>query len=365
MILGTYQIYYPELNVKQIKVLRSHSDYEKGKLIFNNEERKAYYKSLGDYFTNDSPLYVAIDTGILNLNGVVNKVEIKGLLPDGSIVLSHGNKRLSHKRGDIIGNNNNKYITDAISIRERKALFECECGKEFIAVIGSIKTGNIRSCGCKKLEPFKIKYNEGEIIKNGISFIKDMPSETKRRKALFKCYCGKEFIATIENIKGHTKSCGCAIKKGMESYMYKHGMNKSTEHKSWTHIKDRCYNPNNKSYKYYGGRGITVCDRWLESFENFFEDMGLKPDPTYSIERENVDGNYEPNNCVWANRETQANNKRNNVIIEFNGEKLSLSQWARKIGVSDSTIAWRLKKGMTIEYALTKKLNSKRNATIL
>ncbi len=94
----------------------------------------------------------------------------------------------------------------------------------------------------------------------------------------------------------------------------RHGMENIPENKVWKHMKERCYNPNNTSYKYYGGRGITVCGRWLHSFSTFYEDMGPRPTKNHQIDRKENDGNYEPDNCRWATHIEQARNKRNTVM---------------------------------------------------
>ena len=126
-----------------------------------------------------------------------------------------------------------------------------------------------------------------------------------------KCDCGTiKTIRIYDLINDKIKSCGC-LKK---TYAKKHGhtTNKqfSSEYYSWMAMKQRCTNPNNKDYKDYGGRGIKVCDRWLNSFEKFFEDMGERPKGT-TIERLNFNGNYEPINCEWATKEQQNRNRRN------------------------------------------------------
>ena len=118
-------------------------------------------------------------------------------------------------------------------------------------------------------------------------------------------------------------------------------------------MKQRCYNPRNAKYKNYGGRGITVSVEWIDSFETFLRDMGKKPGPKYTIERVNNNGNYEPSNCVWATNAEQSNNRRSNHILEYNGERKNMTQWAKVTGLSRDVIKIRLKLGWSIDEALT------------
>lgn len=119
-------------------------------------------------------------------------------------------------------------------------------------------------------------------------------------------------------------------------------------------MKRRCYAPTERSYHNYGGRGIKVCERWLNSFENFFEDMGPPPSATHTIDREDVNGDYEPGNCRWADKTTQARNRRNNVRYEFDGQHLTRMEISEATGVPDVTIRKRLRAGHPIEVAASR-----------
>ena len=131
------------------------------------------------------------------------------------------------------------------------------------------------------------------------------------------CDCGNiKEIPPYRLISGDTKSCGCLRTKKLNEFSYRHGQggfNKTSEYRTWKGMKYRCFGKNCKAYKNYGGRGITVCERWKDSFHNFYSDMGKRPSNLYSIDRINNDGNYEPSNCRWATRKEQNSNTRRSL----------------------------------------------------
>lgn len=129
------------------------------------------------------------------------------------------------------------------------------------------------------------------------------------------CACGVAFSAVVNNVmSGNTKSCGCLRKEVVAATGRKnrrHGESRQTaEYRTWMGMKIRCYYPNTNGYENYGGRGIKVCERWLNSFESFLADMGRRPSTSHSIDRVNVNGNYEPKNCRWATDKQQRRNRR-------------------------------------------------------
>jgi len=122
-------------------------------------------------------------------------------------------------------------------------------------------------------------------------------------------------------------------------------------------MRARCSNPNDNSYKWYAEKGIKVCDRWLNSFEDFVDDMGEKPSIKHSIERIDNNGNYSPQNCRWATRVEQANNVSNNHILIYKGVSLNLNQWATQMGMGHTTLRARIRLGWNVEKALTTPVN--------
>jgi len=165
-----------------------------------------------------------------------------------------------------------------------------------------------------------------------------------------KCECGSKKIVTESNLlRGLSRSCGC---RRFESKNVTHARSKTTEYRIWAAMKRRCYNPREKSYHNYGGRGITVSKDW-HSFSNFFRDMGKRPSPELTIERNDTNGNYEKGNCRWATMHEQMRNRRDTYKLCFNGKSMIVPDWAKETGIPICTIRNRIRLGWTIAEALT------------
>lgn len=179
------------------------------------------------------------------------------------------------------------------------------------------------------------------------------------------CDCGNTIVVRTTRLGKDVKSCGCFRKEILKNFHLKntiHGMSGTVEYESWVSMMFRCYNPKSCDYKNYGGRGIKVCERWSDKksgFLNFLADMGKRP-AKYSIERIDVNGNYEPSNCKWIPNAKQARNKRNNVFLTFNGETHCINEWATILGLKRELIKDRLRRGWSVADALTKPLQLKR-----
>ena len=181
--------------------------------------------------------------------------------------------------------------------------------------------------------------------------------EGKKNRWVCSCECGGEArVVRHSLLDGHTKSCGCnRVEFGKNQHT--HQMTCTTEYRTWRHIKSRCFNPNVPSYKDYGARGISMCDEWVNSFEQFYKDMGLKPSKDYSIERINNNKGYTPENCKWATRTEQNKNKRNTILIEYVGKKQTLGDWSKDTGINKICLYKRHRMGWSAERMLTTKSN--------
>lgn len=176
-----------------------------------------------------------------------------------------------------------------------------------------------------------------------------------RRYVLCLCDCGNtSLMRTSALLAGRARSCGCRQFEGIKEYAASikgRGVYQSREYKSWEAMIRRCHSENGKQAE-YGKRGIIVCERWRRSFKAFLADMGPRP-PGHSIERVDVNGNYEPGNCIWADRYTQSLNKRTTRWVEYHGKRVKLAQLCRELGVPLKLVSSRLFIGWSLSKALT------------
>jgi hypothetical protein len=174
------------------------------------------------------------------------------------------------------------------------------------------------------------------------------PNLGRHVRWLCRCECGNTGMISSSNlVSGKSRSCGCLHSEIITT----HDMTNTPEHATWISMRSRCYTKSSGGYRYYGARGIKVCERW-QSFENFLADMGNRPEG-HSLDRIDPHGDYSPENCRWATDETQNNNQRSSRYLIFDGKTQTVAQWAREAGLSKSTLLGRLKWGWPIEDALT------------
>jgi hypothetical protein len=227
---------------------------------------------------------------------------------------------------------------------------KCDCGKELKVKATALIDGITKSCGCEYGKPQKgLRFGRLEIS--------DLVVENNQTFCICLCDCGnytKERFSTLK--RGDVKSCGCLGKEIHSKGNPVHGLYYTRLYKIYRGIMDRCFCKTSSHYSDWGGRGITVCDDWIGKngfikFYNWAKSNGYSDD--LSIDRIDNNGNYCPQNCRWATAEEQQNNTRRNLILFYRGEKLTLSQASKKMGLSTSTIWHRIKKyGNDLEIAL-------------
>lgn len=251
--------------------------------------------------------------------------------------------------------------------------FQCDCGNVISECPGRVLYGHKKSCGkCRKRNT---SYELEQKITNsiGMKFGKltiigvSHKNGSGKNYAKCKCECGN-IIDVLPNslFNNQSKSCGCsksnnsilANNKSTSSGNYKDGRTKHLLYGTWHQMINRCENPKSKHYDRYGGRGIKVCDEWHDfwSFVKWSESVGGRPNG-YTIDRIDNDGNYCPENCRWADWETQTSNKSSNRYITYNGKTQTIQQWSIDAGLNEQTLTNRINRGWSIERALTTKPN--------
>lgn len=176
------------------------------------------------------------------------------------------------------------------------------------------------------------------------------------------CECGNERKVQSSHLKdGHTKSCGCLNKDILSKTASTHGDSETLLYKVYQNMKQRCVNPNNKRYEFYGGKGISVCKEWNDDYLKFKEwalENGYRQG--LSIDRIDVDKDYEPSNCRWAGHKVQNNNRSINHYVTHNNVTKTLSEWADEYNIDYNVFSWRIRKGWDVERALTTPIRPKR-----
>lgn len=249
----------------------------------------------------------------------------------------------------------------------------CDCGKENTIALWRFTAQDTRSCGCLRNEALNEHRSSWrdpppspgtKQITGRLTLLRMTKSDSHRRCAAV-CSCGVETVLSLsEFLSEKTKSCGCLAAELLRKRSTTHGETAmksgnmrrrvSVEYDTWNHIRDRCHNPRNPGYYKYGAKGIRVCQRWLDSFEAFLQDMGRRPSNEHSIDRKNNKLGYEPDNCRWATRKQQMNNRANTVWIGCGGLTLTLSDWAHVMDMPYTTLWARLNgKKWTVSRALT------------
>lgn len=229
----------------------------------------------------------------------------------------------------------------------------CDCGNERLVVSYNLVKGNSKSCGCLRVERSiaarRVHAPDPETLENRpddgftdlrgqsfnrwtvLSYAEKRPGQNHARW-LCRCECGTE--RTVDHyhlVAGNSKSCGCFMVERSKEAHVTHGLSKTPEYRIYTGIITRCTNPKAMAWPDYGGRGIRMSDRWrhgdggLSGFECFMADLGPRPSPAHSVERDDVNGHYEPGNCRWATKREQGQNRRDNVFISHKGRKLTIT----------------------------------------
>lgn len=229
---------------------------------------------------------------------------------------------------------------------------KCSCGNETVVYGANLLKGHTSSCGCIKSKP-AVNFEDLTGTQSGHLYAEGI-SRRENGKVYYRCRCdcGKTIEVIARSLKANvTKSCGCRRGELISKSLQSHGGSGSRLFRVWTGMKTRCYNKNEKRYANYGARGIVVCDEWRKSFEAF-RDWALAngydenaPYGECTLDRIDVNGNYCPENCRWATMYQQANNMTSNHLIEYHGERHTISEWSTILNIPKYIISTGLRSG--------------------
>lgn len=254
---------------------------------------------------------------------------------------------------NLCGQKFGRWTVVSLAPRSPKATMwnvRCDCGTLGTVSGGNLRNGKTLSCGClvadrnreqthsRSFEPLALtgkKFGRWLVL-----------ARADGRKWLCECECGNQNAVNSSNLQGgRSLSCGCLQKERASQGSLKHGMSAHPIYLCWTRIRNRCFNANDEDFHHYGGRGITVCDRWKDDFDAFNADMGPTWKCGLSIERNDVNGNYESSNCRWATQREQTRNRRNTVYVDSPWGRIPLVEAAERSGLGHQTIRNRIKSG--------------------
>jgi hypothetical protein len=226
----------------------------------------------------------------------------------------------------------------------------CACGTAKEVAYTTLLAGRSASCGCGLvyLNLTGQKFHK-------LTVVQEADHRAAGRYWLCRCECGNTAVIKQTALRrGATKSCGCLKAEMLTARNTTHGLSRTREYNIWQRMKARCNDPGNKDYDRYGGRCFKVCERWMDSFENFYADMGPKPRGRSLDRYPNNDGDYEPGNVRWATQSQQCRNKANNRLLTHSGVTLCVADWADRLGVKFSVLNDRINRyGWSIERALS------------
>lgn len=233
----------------------------------------------------------------------------------------------------------------------------CECGAPRVVSTQELRGGTAKSCGASSCRTIREALQVGQRI-GRLTVAGRAEDGLRRGERRWDCICDCGAKKTIDQghllAKNGTRSCGCLTIEAVKKANTTHGQLKTPEYRAWRNMLGRCENKAHNSYFRYGGRGISICDRWKD-FNKFVEDMGSRPSPKHSLDRIDNEGNYEPSNCRWATDSEQLRNTSSNLWIEWNGERRTAVEWAEKLGIKVRHIYDRIYSGWEVERVLFQK----------